>query len=335
MAAHTIGKVRRGWIGAIALAGALLQAGCVAGGAGATFVRTLKVDGPVRLEVTTGSGNIVIRNGAPGTVQIHGEVRAGGFLLSNGSRRAAEIASNPPIDQSGNLVRLGAGRGAMGMGNIAISYTVETPADTEVKARDGSGDVEISGLREPVAVTLGSGEARVNDVGDNVSLSVGSGNIQAAHIQGSVNFTSGSGSVTFRDVKEDVRGGTGSGAVEVERVQGRVNLHTGSGPIRVEGTRQDVRAATGSGSIEIHGDPAADAFWDLGTGSGEVSLAVPSSASFALTAQTSSGNVRVDMPITIEEQSRRFLRARVGDGKAHVNVETKSGNIHILQAGTS
>jgi len=41
------------------------------------------------------------------------------------------------------------------------------------------------------------------------------------------------------------------------------------------------------------------------------------------------------MPIQIEEQTRRFLRARVGDGKAHVNLETKSGNIHIKQGGRS
>jgi DUF4097 and DUF4098 domain-containing protein YvlB len=170
-------------------------------------------------------------------------------------------------------------------------------------------------------------------VGDNVTITAGSGTIRATRIEGSVNFTCGSGSATFQDVKEDVRGGSGAGAIEVDRAQGRVNVRTGSGPIRVNGASMDVRAATGSGSIEIHGNPAADAFWDLGAGSGEVALAVPSTASFALTAHTNSGDVRVDMPISIEEQSRRFLRARVGDGKAHVNVETKSGNIRILQGG--
>ncbi len=335
MTAHTTGTARLGWFGAMAVAGALLQAGCAVGRAEATFVRTLKVDGPVRLEVNTGSGHIVIRNGAAGVVQIHGEVRAGGFLISSGSRRAAEIASNPPIDQSGNLVRLGAGRGGMEFGNISISYTVETPADTEVKARDGSGAVEISGLRGPVTVTAGSGAARVSDVADHVTILVGSGNIQASHIQGAVNFTTGSGSVTFHDVKDDLRGESGSGAVEVDRAQGRVSVRTGSGPIRVEGATQDVRAQTGSGSIEVRGDPAAGAFWDLGAGSGAISLAVPGTASFALSAQTRSGSVRVDMPITIEERTKRYLRARVGDGRAHVNLETKSGNIHILQSGTS
>jgi hypothetical protein len=320
---------------AAALAGTVLQAGCVVGSSQATFARTLKVDGPVRLEVTTGSGKIIIHNGAAGEVRIQGEVRAGGFLLASANRRAAEIASNPPIDQSGNLVRLGGGRGEMGLGGISISYTVETPADTEVKAKAGSGDVEISGLKETVAVTVGSGRARLDGVGDNVTVTAGSGSIRATRIDGSVNFNCGSGSVTFQDVKEDVRGGTGSGSVEVDRARGRVNVRTGSGPIRVNGASMDVRASTGSGSIEIQGNPAADAFWDLGAGSGGIALAVPSTASFALTARTSSGDVRVDMPISIEEQSRRFLRARVGDGKAHVNVETKSGSIRILQGGTT
>jgi len=335
MATDSTLETRLGWLGAMVAAAALLQAGCAVGRAEATFDRTLKVDGPVRLEVATGSGHIRVHNGPAGVVQIHGEVRAGGFLLSTGSRRAAEIASNPPIDQSANLIRVGATRGGMGFGNVSISYTVETPADTEVRAKDGSGDVEVAGVREPVTVTIGSGDARVSDLGDNATIQVGSGSIQGSQIQGSVNFTSGSGSVTFRDVKSELRGQAGSGDVQVDLPQGRVNVHTGSGPIRVSGAGQDVRASTGSGSIEVRGDPAAGSFWDLETGSGGISLSVPGTASFELTAQTHSGSVRVDMPITIEEQSRRFLRARAGDGRAHLNVETKSGDIRVVRTGAS
>jgi len=334
MALHTTRAARLGWLAAAA-AGVLLQAGCMIGRGEATFARTLKVDGPVRLEINTGSGRIVVRNGSAGEVRISGEVRAGGVFGSSGSRRAAEIASNPPIDQSGNLVRLGSTRGNMGWGNISISYTVETPADTEVNARTGSGDVQITGVREQVGITMGSGVARLDDVGDNVTISLGSGKIEASRIQGSVSFHSGSGELTFRDVKDDVRGTTGSGSIDVDRTHGRINVGTGSGPIRVSGAMDDLRASTGSGRIEIHGNPAGNAFWDLGAGSGEITLAVPGSASFALTARTSSGDVRVDMPISIEERTRKFLRARVGDGKAHVNVETKSGNIRIVQGGAT
>ena len=227
MASHTIGTARIAWL-AVALAGTSVQTGCVVEGAHASFARTLKVSGPVRLEVNTGSGKIIIRNGADGEVRIQGEVHAGGFTLASSNRRAEEIASNPPIEQTGNLVRLGGGRTGTRLGAISISYTVETPADTEVIARAGSGDVDISGLRETVAVTLGSGRARLEGVGDNVTITAGSGAIRATRNEGSINFTCGSGSATFQDVKEDVRGGTGSGAIEVDRAQGRVNVLTGS-----------------------------------------------------------------------------------------------------------
>ncbi len=320
------------WLAA-GVASVILQTGCMVGRSEATFSRTLKVDGPVRLEVNTGSGRIVVRTGGPGEVRISGEVRAGGFLGASASRRAAEIASNPPIDQNGNLIRLGGDRGNARWGIVSISYTVETPADTEVNAKTGSGDVQITGVREPVGVTMGSGVARADDLGDNLTISIGSGRIEASRIQGTVSFHSGSGGVTFRDIRQDVRGASGSGSIEVERAQGRVSVETGSGPIRVSGAMDDLRASTSSGRIEIHGNPSGNAFWDLGAASGTITLAVPHNASFALTAHTSSGDVRVDMPISIEEQSRKFLRARVGDGKAHVNVETRSGNIRIVQGG--
>ena len=332
MAAQTKTTARLPRIAAVA-AGVILQAGCMISRGEATFSRTLRVDGPVRLEVTTGSGRIVVHNGSPGEVRISGEVRVGGLWSSSASRRAAEIASNPPIDQSGNLVRLGADRGGAHWGAVSISYTVETPADTEVNARTGSGDVQITGLREPVGITVGSGFARVDELGDKLTISMGSGRIEASRIQGSISFRSGSGEVAFRDVKEDVRGAAGSGSIEIDRALGRVSVETGSGPIRVNGAVQDLRASTGSGKIEVHGNPAGNAFWDLGATSGGITLAVPATASFALTAHTSSGDVRVDMPISIEEQTRKFLRARVGNGKAHVNVETRSGNIRIVQGG--
>ena len=323
-------------IGSLAVAAAvLLQAGCMVGHSESSFSRTLKVDGPVRLEVFTGSGRIVVRNGSPGEVHISGVVRAGGLFGRSSSRWASEIASNPPIDQSGNLVRLGASRGNMGWGNISISYTVETPADTEVSAKTGSGEIQVTGLREEVGITMGSGSARLDDLGDNVSVQMGSGRLEASRIEGSLNFHSGSGQLTIRDVKQDVRGGAGSGSIEVDRVRGRVSIQSSSGPIRVSGATDDVRVSTGSGRLEVQGNPAGNAFWDLGAASGQITLVVPGSASFALTAQTSSGDVRVDMPISIEEQTRKYLRARIGDGRAHVNLQTGSGNIRIERGGSS
>src|SRR5438067_6980495 len=76
----------------------------------ATFDRTLKVSGPVDLEVVTGSGSITVRSGAPGTITVHGTVRSGFCIgLCGGDPEAAvkAIVANPPIEQSGNTVRVG------------------------------------------------------------------------------------------------------------------------------------------------------------------------------------------------------------------------------------
>lgn len=324
-------------LAAATFAALLLAPACVVerGGPASTFDRSLKVDEVVHLEVTSGSGSITIRPGSAGSVHVHGEVRAAGMFFSSGQHRAQEVAANPPVEQTGSLIRLGNRRAQTPFDNVSISYTIETPPNTEVIAKASSGDVDVSGVEENVSVTVSSGSARLDEIKSNVSVTSSSGGIRASRVGGTVTFNSGSASASFADVGEDVRGTSGSGTIEVNRVHGRVNVKTGSGAIRVTSPEEDVRAGTGSGIIELRGNPATDAFWDLGSGSGVISVTVPTNASFALAARTSSGNFKVGIPISIEEQSRKYLRARVGDGKSRVNIETKSGDIRILQGGVS
>ena len=314
---------------------ALLQSACIETRQSTSFDRTLKVDGPVRLEILAGSGRIVVRGGTPGVVHIHGEVRGGGLSMQGGLRWIEEVAANPPVEQAGNSIRIGRRLPDPLFTWASISYTVETPADTELKAKNGSGGIEVSGVKEPLTLAAGSGGVTVENAGDNIDLKVGSGGARATHVGGKVTFECGSGRVALEDVREEIRGSSGSGEIRIDRAQGRVNVHTGSGGIYVSGAAQDVRAGTGSGNLEVNGNPAPDAFWDLGTRSGRIELTVPAGASFSLSAQTRSGNVQAGLPIMIEEQTRRTLRARVGDGRAHVQLQTSSGNIRIQQGGTS
>jgi hypothetical protein len=309
------------------------QTACRAINSEATFDRTLKVDGPVRLDVVSGSGTIVVRRGAAREVRIHGTVRVGGFRLNSRTSEAQEAAANPPIEQNGNVIRIGANRYSAGLNHVTFSFTIETPQETRLEAKNGSGVVHVEGVRGPVRIVSGSGGAEVQDVGDDVSLTLGSGGCRVTNVEGRVNFTGGSGSVAFADLKDEIRGQMGSGKIEIDRPQGRVNIQSGSGAIRVTGARQDVRASSGSGPIEIRGNPAAGSFWDLTSSSGGVELSVPSSASFALTAHTSSGGIQANLPIMIQEQSRRFLRARVGQGDARVDLQTRSGGIRISTGG--
>ncbi len=71
----------------------------------ATFDRNLTVNGRVELSVATGSGNIHLTHGSGNQVHIVGHVKSG---WGGSDEQVKQIAANPPIDQTGNIIRIGA-----------------------------------------------------------------------------------------------------------------------------------------------------------------------------------------------------------------------------------
>ena len=81
-------RTNRIWLMAALLA-AVMAAGCVGEtGADGAFDRSFKVDGPVQLEVATGSGDVRITPGSDGEVRIHGEIRARGWSAGKRQTKA-------------------------------------------------------------------------------------------------------------------------------------------------------------------------------------------------------------------------------------------------------
>ena len=72
-----------------------------------TFDKTLTVTGPVNLEVLTHSGDVRVRAGGSGTVQIHGKIFVGNSWFS-GKREGDvhAIEQNPPIRQERNNIHI-------------------------------------------------------------------------------------------------------------------------------------------------------------------------------------------------------------------------------------
>ena len=70
----------------------------------ATFTRSLTVTGRVDLTVATGSGSIHLTSGPAGRVQIFGRVKSN---WGGSDAKVHEIADHPPIEQTGNIVRIG------------------------------------------------------------------------------------------------------------------------------------------------------------------------------------------------------------------------------------
>jgi hypothetical protein len=277
-----------------------------------SFDRTLTVNGPVTMHVSTGSGYIHVSPGPDSQVHIVGHVKSGSSWWGGGSsdQAVARTADRPPINQAGNIITVGHDSGDDDLRHVTIDYEIMTPANTMLVAESGSGDLQLSNLNGTVRAHTGSGSIRAEKLGAGSKLETGSGSIDATNLMGSTTLQTGSGDVKAELASAgDVVAGTGSGSINLGNVQG------------------SIKAETGSGSLEISGQPISP--WKLETGSGDITLHV-GNAHFTLDAETGSGSVKSDPPLTTHVSDKHHVSGTVNGGGPTIKAETGSGDIRIL-----
>jgi hypothetical protein len=276
-----------------------------------TFDRTLTVNGPVTLRVSTPSGSIRVSPGSDNQVHVVGHVKNShnGWFGGSSDDAVSKVVQEPPISQAGNIIRIG-DMGNDWMRHVSIDYEVTAPPNTTLTAESGSGDLKISNMTGTVKGHTGSGSIEADKVGAGSRLDTGSGSITASNVMGSATLSTGSGEIHAQ-----------LGAA------GDVSAETGSGSIRLENVQGGLKAETGSGSMDVSGQPTSP--WKLETGSGDISLKV-GNAHFNLDAETGSGSVKSDSPITTRLSDKHHVSGTVNGGGPTVKVETGSGDIHIM-----
>ena len=211
-------------------------------------------------------------------------------------------------------------------------------------------DLRISVPRgQEFALYLAAGEADMGGVSGDILIDMGSGAVQVQDGQGSLNVDTGSGQVHVDGFQGDVLVDTGSGNVELSGIDGQeVEVDTGSG--RVIGsdvTARSFRVDTGSGEVEFRGLSAPDIYVDTGsghvelellqdadrlvvdTGSGAVTLRVPSSLGADVEIDTGSGGIDMDVALEVRTVRRNYLRGVLGDGQGTIRVDTGSGRVRL------
>jgi DUF4097 and DUF4098 domain-containing protein YvlB len=257
-----------------------LKAGGFVRQAEGSFDRTLNASGTIDLDVATGSGSIQIRLGSGNSVEIHGRIRGSNnrFISDQDVQNAIRrIESNPPIEQSGQSIRIGRTLDRDAEQHISISYEIIAPAQSNLRAHTGSGPVSIDG------------------------------------ISGRINTGTGSGEITLRNIQGDLQANTGSGRIQATGLRGGVRMTTGSGGIQVEGEQTaQWELQTGSGGIDVRLPRSASFDLSAHTGSGGISVNFPltlsgqidanrrnvvgrvGSGQFPLSARTGSGHIRIE-----------------------------------------
>jgi hypothetical protein len=198
--------------------------------------------------VTTGSGSIQVHTGNSNQVQVTGHIKATEWF-GDAEGKVKRLEDNPPVQQSGNDIRVGHIDDPDLRHNISISYEIAVPAETQLRAHSGSGNQSVEGISGPLQVDTGSGELKISDIGAHVQADTGSGRIVIDRVKGDVHAKAGSGSIRATEIAGGFEADTGSGHISLQQsAPGSVRAETGSGGVELHDVRGSLAAKAGSGN---------------------------------------------------------------------------------------
>jgi hypothetical protein len=202
-------------------------------------------------------------------------------------------------------------------------------AELEISVPIGT-RVEMEGFSAPYSVKGVKGELKLETV---------SGSVDVADA-GRTSIETVSGWIRVGNVDGDLRAETVSGRIDIDNVNGDIEAESVSGHVWMNGARsKSVRAESVSGSVQYSGmiDPVGA--YSFKSNSGRITLGIPPNVGATVSLETFSGNVDSDFPVTLGSGTNRQGRDSkfeftIGNGRAHITLETFSGNIRI-QRGTA
>jgi len=202
--------------------------------------------------------------------------------------------------------------------NLAVGKVAVTNVDGDVSIEAHGAPVTTSGTRGELGIDVGSGSVQVTSAAGELSVDTGSGRVEVTRFRGrTFSVSTGSGEVTASDVHATT-----------------LSVETGSGEVRLTGASSPtVVLETGSGSVtaELQADIRSLA---VETGSGDVSIKAPPGLGAEVEIETSSGDIETDFPLQVTRHSRDHLMGRIGDGNGRIAIETGSGEVRLLKAGS-
>ena len=315
------------------LVGVLLASGIQAVAQTFTFERSFPATAPTLLDVATERGKITVRAGTTADVVVVGRVSVRVSLTSprNAVALARATADQPPIEHTGDTVRLQMPSDARTRRAVTIAYEVQVPAGTRVLTFSESGETRVEGVRAAVSVRTQSSAITLADLGET-RVDTGSGAV-AVDGAGQLRVTTSSGGIEVKRVRGDLFVRTQSGRVTASLVnEGDVDVESGSSALTVDGVDGGFAASTQSGRVRVSGNPRRS--WRVTTGSSAIDVDFSTNAAFTVDATSGSGSVKTERLIVRGETDRRRVVGSIGGGGPSVHVRSRSGSITLRSAGS-
>jgi DUF4097 and DUF4098 domain-containing protein YvlB len=283
--------------------------------------RTFTVGANSSLFVNNIAGDITIR-GVPGN-----EVRVEGVKHGKGSSdddaRGQMSNIQVTINEVGGRVEVKtyhSGRNNRGW----VDFTISVPTATRVEVQSVSGDLQLQGVKGELRAETVSGDVTGTSLGRVASLKTMSGDLRVTGIESDapLALSAMSGDLVIENVK--------ARSVDANSVSGDVNIHSCA--------CERVHMESVSGDLEYSGMISRAGRYEIKTHSGGITLNVPGNTGFEVDANSFSGDITFNPPITsiLSQRGRgpgRVAHGVVGNGGASVELSSFSGDIIVNRGG--
>ncbi len=322
------------------------------------------------IENFRGDAKLAGVDGASLTVSGHKTVRA----LKDSLADQTDAATPVEVVADGNNVVIRCNQNhALYRTSVTTNLELSVPKGASVEINGSSGDLDVASVAGDLSLHSGNAGMRLQDIGGNISVETRRSDlIRCTNVKGNVdlrghgsdvelNRVAGqvvingeyTGTLSLRSLDKPLHLQNMHTDLQVDRIPGEIRLDRGSlniqdavGPLRVNAHSTDVNLEGVTDAMEISVDRGdldlKPGKLPLGkitahTASGNIDLALPLAASFALTATTDSGQVENDFGDGLKEQTSgrgARLAGSAGSGPA-IDLVTGRGTITVRKASES
>jgi len=200
----------------------------------------------------------------------------------------------------------------------SVDYTITVPTWMGISVNGTYAYVTAEGVGGDVAVETTHGDITVRG---------GSGFVSLKSVQGEIVVEKAKGRVEVRAVNEGIRLADISGDLSAESTNGSIIVD------RIDSSNVDLY--TVNGNISYDGPIKDKGLYRLTTHNGLIALPVAERANMTLSARTYNGGIRSTFPLPGDGGERRSKRITLtlGNGSAHVELESFSGSIALRRPG--
>lgn len=294
------------------------------------FSRKVRIGRDGRVSISNIWGDIVVTLGSGDEVSIEAVKRTRGDRSELASVDIMVEERAGRVDVRAEHERYRSDRGRRG-DSASVDFTVTVPASASLDVHSVSGSLKVTGVRGAVRAETVSGNVTTTDTPNLEHAKSVSGDVSltGAAADGDLSAGSVSGNITAKGLK--ARG------LDLGSVSGDVTL--------TDVTCERLTIKSVSGSVEYAGAIARNGRYEINSHSGTVRLMLANPSGFELNANSFSGSIRSDLPLTIggepardrdsnrgrrrEGNTSHTMRATFGDGSATLAIRTFSGDIII------